>query len=305
MRMLWRGKASAWDCDEMGHLNVATALGKASEALDALAGELGLVSAESPRAMSVLAPREAHMRYLAETRPGAAIAIEGGVSALDESSLAARLVMRHVETGQAAIGFTFLGDHIEAASARRFPWSARTSRAAGDLMVEPPPETLARGIALDPPSDDPERAPSLARADALGLDEIGRGVFRDHEADAFGRVRIAALQGRVSESATNLMRGETQAAHAAGAGGALLEARLLVRAHAAPGARFVIRSGIADYGPKVWRQIHWLLDPASGTAWASLEAVGVRLDLEARKAMELPDDARDALERARAPGLTI
>ena len=42
MRELWRGNANAWECDEMGHLNVKSYLAKAMQAVARLIEDAGL-----------------------------------------------------------------------------------------------------------------------------------------------------------------------------------------------------------------------------------------------------------------------
>lgn len=295
-RPLWRGQANAWECDEMGHLNVRGYALKAAEALAALAGEIGMSNLEDDAAFSALSPRELHIRFLREARPGAPLEISGGVSQLGEDSLIATMVMRHAN-GTPAAGINLAADHVETRSGRAFPWAERIRAAAETLKVEPPEHARVRGTTTDPSTDDA----SLARADALGLPEIGRGVFLRSDCDAFGRVRIDTYQGRVSDSASNLFRAKTGAASESNLGGALLESRIIAKTQARGGDGYVIRSGVAALEGKVWRVVHWFLDPQTGAHLASMEGAGVHFDLVARKAVVPTGEALEVLEKFHRP----
>jgi acyl-CoA thioester hydrolase len=291
-QLLWRGQANAWECDEMGHLNVRAYAMKATEALHALARQIGMSNLEDSAAVSALCPREILIRFLAEARPGAPLDISGGVSRVDEDSLTAVMEMRHGDRRPAA-GFTITADHVETASGAAFPWAARIRAAAEALEVAPPAHAGPRGTTTTPPTEDA----SLARADALDLLEIGRGVFLRSDCDAFGRVRIDTYQGRVSDSASNLFRRKSGAASETNLGGALLESRIIVHAEARGGDPYVIRSGIAEISGKVWRVVHWFLDPFTGAHLASMEGAGVHFDLKARKAIAPSAEILAELER--------
>ena len=54
---VWRGGVSAWECDEMGHLNVRFHVSRALEGLGVLAELLGLEPIFAPNAAATLAVR--------------------------------------------------------------------------------------------------------------------------------------------------------------------------------------------------------------------------------------------------------
>jgi acyl-CoA thioester hydrolase len=51
--------------------------------------------------------------------------------------------------------------------------------------------------------------------------------------------------------------------------------------------------------------VHWLLDPVTGKAWGSAEAVAVNLDLDARKIIPISPEARAVLKDYVVEGLTL
>jgi acyl-CoA thioester hydrolase len=163
-----------------------------------------------------------------------------------------------------------------------------------------------------PRSIDVARAGALAttaRADALGAPIVGRGLVSPDQTDAFGRMRAEFFIGRVSDSVPNLMaqwRAEAvRETGLAAPGAAVLEYRLLPRAWPRAGDLIEVRSGVVDVTEKTQRLVHWLLDPISGEAWCTAEAVAVTFDLQTRKTIAPPPAHRAALMARALPGWTI
>ena len=71
---LYQGSVNTWECDDGGHLNVRFHLERAMSGLAHMAVHLGVPRAFSANAGSTIVPREAHIRFLKEARPGAALA---------------------------------------------------------------------------------------------------------------------------------------------------------------------------------------------------------------------------------------
>lgn len=69
--LLWRGNANAWECDELGHLNVMFYITKAMQALETLSHQFGMHQAFSQQALASLQVNSYQVRYLAEARAGA------------------------------------------------------------------------------------------------------------------------------------------------------------------------------------------------------------------------------------------
>ena len=292
---VWRGGVNAWECDEMGHMNVRFHLLKAWEALGGLARLLQLPDAWRAGAASTLAVREQHMRFLREAHAGASLSATGAVLRVGEQDADLQVILRH-EDGAPASTFTLRVEHVTG-DGRPFPWPARARHAAEALRRVPEPAAAPRSLAFGAP---PASAASLARADALGLLTIGRGVLDPSGCDAHGRLRPDEVVGRVSDGVGALVRPirEAAVAHApevTRVGGAVLEYRLLMLEPARAGDHLELRSGLAEVGERVSRVAHWLLDPVSGRAWATSEAVVVTFDLDARKIVPIAPAAREAL----------
>lgn len=310
MQEIWRGGVNAWECDEMGHLNVRFYVQRAIEGVMAMAPALALGQAFRSGAAATLIPRDQHIRFLREARPGAPLHMIGGVVEMGETDAVLYQELRHAD-GTPAATFRTVLDHVDAKSGRPFAWSQRTRDAADGWRVVIPLHGASRSVDL-------QRAPDpmidRAVAEGLGLSCIGRGAVTHAECDGFGRARPEIFIGRVSDSVPNLMadwRAEVARTASAAdgvareAGAAVLEYRLIYRAWPRAGDLIEVWSGFTSANEKTQALAHWLLDPVTGAPWCTCEAVAITLDLIARKAIPTPPEHLAALRARLVPGLTI
>jgi acyl-CoA thioester hydrolase len=292
---LYQGSVNTWECDDGGHLNVRFHLERAMIGLAHFAHALELPRAFTTAAGSALVPLEAHIRFLKEAHPGAPLVMHGGVVSLGESDATLCLDMRHAD-GAPASCFTLRVAHAETRDFRPFPWSARTRAAARKLTTALPEHAKARSIDLN-------RAPSEAsRAGAIaaGAARIGATMVSIDQCDAFGRLRGEHVVGRVSDSVPNLLhhwRREAPTAEGGAPAGAVVEARIVFRRWPRPGDLIEVFSGICEVGEKTKRLTHWLCDPETDAAWASMEAVALTFDTATRKTIAISADARAAMQK--------
>jgi acyl-CoA thioester hydrolase len=308
---LYQGSANSWECDEGGHLNVRFQFERALIGLAHLARALEMPGAFAKSACATLVPLEAHVRFLKEARPGAALVMHGGVVELGESQARVCLDMRHGD-GAPASAFTLVVAHADTRGFRPFPWSARTRAAAQRLACTQPAHALPRSIDVSKPPASAARI-SLARARELGAQRIGASLVSPDQCDAFERLRGEHLLGRLSDSAPNLLagwRGEL-AAEAQARGetiapvGAVVEARLMFRAWPGAGALIEVHSALVEVGDKTLRICHWLLDPESGRAWASAEVIALTFDALTRKSIAPSPELRARIQARTAPAMEM
>jgi acyl-CoA thioester hydrolase len=292
---LYQGSVNTWECDDGGHLNVRFHLERAMIGLAHMARALEMPRAFTAAAGATLLPLEAHIRFLKEARPGAPLVMHGGVVALGESDATLCLDMRHGD-GAPASCFTFRVAHVETRNHRAFPWSKRARAAAKRLACKRPAHAAPRSIDLAAAPADA----SHALATTLGGERIGASMVTLDQCDAFGRLRAEHFFGRVSDSVPNLLtRWRQDAAGVAGAApaGAVVEARMVFRRFPRPGELIEVHSGVAEVGEKTLRLVHWIADPESGAAWASMEAVALTFDIATRKTIAPSAEARAAMEQ--------
>ena len=287
----------------MGHMNVQFYLAKADEGLSTLAAGLGL----SPRARgsdrATLVPREQHIRFHRELRPGAPFAVQAGILLAKSEGLIVYEEMQNIATGTVAATFV-----------TRAEWADTTVRGGGlplpigavakaaPLLIDLPAHGQPRGLELPPARP----APSLDEAEQLGLMTTLRGaVLREH-CDAHGYMLPRHYMGRVSDAIPNLIaqtRGEDRSTSTTG--GAALEYRLVYRTPAREGDLLILKSGLRVVSSKTYIWCHWLFDAESGDCFATAEAVAIAMDLTTRKAIEIPPAMREQLERLVVPGLSV
>jgi len=296
---LYQGSVNTWECDDGGHLNVRFHLERAMIGLAHMAAHLGVPRAFTQPAGSTIAPIEAHIRFLKEARPGAPLVMHGGVISLGESDATLCLDMRHAD-GAPASCFTLKVAHVETRGFRAFPWSARTRAAAQQLTVAAPEHSKPRSIDLGAPLSDASRDNAVK----IGAERIGGTMVTPDQCDAFGRLRGEQFVGRVSDSVPNLLMHWRQAAASesgASPAGAVVEARLAFRRFPRAGDLIEVHSGIAEVGEKTLRLAHWLVDPESGVAWGSMEAVALTFDTKTRKALAPSAQARERVAKLVVP----
>src|SRR5438128_461577 len=123
---VWRGGVNAWDCDDMGHLNVRFYVARAMEGLVGLAGAIGMPGAFREQANATLVVKDHHIRFLKEARSRAPLHMVAGVLEMDESHARFLQLLLHSLTGEIAASFQTVVAHATAAEGRPFPWCART-----------------------------------------------------------------------------------------------------------------------------------------------------------------------------------
>ena len=283
---VWRGGVNAWQCDQMGHLNVRFYVAHAMEGLAGLAGAMGLAQAFAPRGAATLQVREHHIRFLKEARLGDPLHMTAGLLEMEEDSATALLLLMHsLEAAPAAIVQTRAA-HVSASEARAFPWPRSTRARAESLRVRIPDGLGARS--LNPGARIPQR--TLQEADSAGLIRYGAGAFGPQDCDVFGRVAAHQMMARLGDGAANgiaLMRG----AVGEHVGFAVVEYRIVYFEPAHAGGRYAARAGLIQAEPRRLGWSYWMFDADTSAPLAAARSVLVPFDLDARKAMTLSDDA--------------
>jgi acyl-CoA thioester hydrolase len=299
---LYQGSVNTWECDDGGHLNVRFHFERAFVGLAHMARALELPRANTESAGSTLIAQEVHVRFLKEARPGAPLVMHGGVVEIGETDATLCLDMRHHDGAPGTV-FTFKVRHVETRALRSFPWSARSKAAAKRLKCKLPEHAKARSIDL---SKAPSQASRQGAID-LGAARIGGALVQPDQCDALGRLRGEHFPGRISDSVPNLLAPYRQAATENGASpaGAVVEARVVFHKFPRAGELIEVHSGIVELGDKTLRLVHWVVDPESGAAWASMEAVALTFDTKTRKAIQPSAEARARIEKLVVKGMSV
>jgi acyl-CoA thioester hydrolase len=287
----------------MGHMNVQFYVQRAEDAVAHLARHLGLGPAVAREANARLIPVQHHMRFHRELRPGAPYWLQAAPVALNGNTVSIGVILRGPDD---TVSYTLCGD---------YQWRDVDSRAVLDLpdevieaiqnrLADLPAPALPRGITLDRPRE----TANLADAERMGLVTALLGEVLPEHCDAAGHLRARDYMGRVSDAIPNLLLRTTGRDRSAETsqrlGGAALEYRFVYRTPARAGDLISVRSGVKSIGPKTYNWVHWIINEDTGEAHATAEAVAVAMDLDARKAIPIPEAMRAVLEPLIIPGLS-
>ena len=297
-----RSSVQTWECDQMGHMNVQFYVAKADEGLAALGAALGLGARSQRGTDAVLIPREHHIRFHRELRPGAPFVVTGGVVRALGEGLVLYEEMQNVATKSVAATFVTRAEWCDVEFRGGLPLPVEAVAKAPKLAIDLPPHGAARGLDMAPPRP----SPSLADAETMGLITTFRGTVLREYCDRADYMTPRHYMGRVSDAIPNLIAQTSGQDRSVGrVGGAALEYRFVYRAFAREGDLLVLKSGLKSVSSKTYVWCHWLFDGDTGECFATAEAVAVAMDLVERKAIEIPPDMRTHLEPLVVPGLSV
>ncbi|MEQ8857561.1 MAG: hypothetical protein RIC56_02835 [Pseudomonadales bacterium] len=278
------GSVNQWECDENDHLNVRYYAHKMNQALQILIAERARI--DPPAVLPRI--RTQHIRFLRESRAATPVRVDCAISAVTPASLHVLSLMHDNVSGEVLAAFQTSLDATGLALA--------DDRTGPSFAV---PE-FARPRGLDP-AQLPGAPDTWDQARSAGFRIVGRGVIGPEECDAHEALLPHVYIGRVSDGMPNLWAllnpASEQAARAAGGlGGAALEQRLTILAPLHRGAVFTQLSGVRRIGNKTQQMAHVLYDETHNRVAATVEALGVAMDLTTRRAVPISAQRRAHLE---------
>ena len=300
---VWRGGVRAWECDDMGHMNVRFYVARAMQGLAGVAAALGMPDAFRAQAAASLVVRQHHIRFLNEARAGTPLHMTAGVLAMGEADATLLQTLVHSRTGKTAATFVTQVSHVSAREGRVFPWPHRAHAAAEALQTEATAEAGPRGLTGPPPT-----ATEAAQAGAFG--PAARGMVAVEDCDLYGRMRTELVLGKISDGIPHLigaLRRESLAAAGPDRriGGAAVEYQLSYFGAPAAGDLYMLRAGLVAVDSRKARMRHWLVDALTGAPWAAAENLSVHFDLDERRVLTLPPEAVARLQEGLADPAAI
>jgi len=299
----WVGEASAWQCDDLGHLNMRHYMTKAREARQMFIIRLGLSEAFTPRTSSTVRVRDFHIKYLAEARPGDSLRIQSGLIDITETQLVLCHMMYHADHRLAATIVETV-EHFSIPSGKAFAWPQRVREKSGDFQIDLPDSAKPRGLRWDAP----HIGPDLATLKGWGMKPIGMGVFQDAEMDRTQAAKAEAILGRTTETIAAFKEGweELQDAElrAQGLLGALLEMRAFINSPARTGDPYLFFSGVQSNNTHTRTLIHNIVNPVSGKNYSSMIAVGCLFNLNTRKLVKASPEQVVRIQANAISGIT-
>lgn len=283
-------RMKAEHCDQAGHVNVQAFLGLVDEAVGALC--LGL----APHC-SRLQVVEARVSFKAELFCGDVVSVRSGIRSADRHSLVAvHGIVVHPSGRLVCVVETRLSALNDAGKPTDHGWDDATLQA---LTVQDwPALPKARPPALPRASQAPTTASTLS----------GMAVVDAWDVDADGWLQMRALVNLCSTGARQYLAqiGLDKARMSAGQMTvAAVDYCVEVWQRPRLGCNLSLRSAHLSASAKSIRFSHHLIDSDLGTVYATVEIVGVMLDLVSHRSAEVPADVRLRLDRLAAAGAGV
>jgi acyl-CoA thioester hydrolase len=273
---------NTWQCDENDHLNVQYYTEFGQEASAHLLAAMGLGPRARNRLGLTLKPVEDHIRYLREFRVVESIEVRSAPVEVGERDIAIYHEVLNRADGALAstIRCRFESDR---------PWPADFVARARAATIDMPATSKPRSVGT-------HKMPDVALADAerIGLIVTGRTVIKPGECDEHGVFLPRCQFGRFSDAAPMLWNHfgfDRAAMQDRQEGTVVVETLHHYRAPLGVGDLMVLMSGLADFGDKIVKLVHYAFDAESGTLAACSEGIGVKFDQKIRKIMTMsPED---------------
>ncbi|GHA88437.1 thioesterase [Algimonas arctica] len=298
----WAGDCSAWECDELGHLNMSFYLDKFEQARMGLFVRLGLHEAFRTGAISTVRSRDIHIKYLAEARPGSPLRIESAIIALHDTTAEVGHVMYHRD-GRMAATLREIVEHVYIPEDKKFAWPSRLKLKAAEHMDQLPAPARARNLSLDWEL----KSPAASELDYLGAADIGSGMFLPADTMPAGHVPFSKIFRRITTTLGWYSGGWPEFSDpdyiANGGSAVVLEIRVHMPNLLRAGDIYHMRPAIVDANPYTRLIMHNILNTLTGECVVAGYAAAGLFDLNARKLTKATDEQIGALMQAGIPSL--
>ncbi|MEL6686575.1 MAG: thioesterase family protein [Pseudomonadota bacterium] len=290
----WSGDCSAWECDELGHLNMSYYLDKFEQARMGLFVRLGLTNAFKPGAHSTVRSRDIHLKYLAEARPGSPLRIESALIALHEDTAEVGHVMYHRD-GRMAATLREVVEHVYVSEDRTFAWPSRLKAKADAHTDQMPAPARPRNLSLD--WDIP--TPDATYLESLGASDIGGGIFLDADTMPSGHVPFSRIFRRITTTLGWFGEGWPEFADPAyieaGGSAVLLEVRVTMPTFLQAGDCYHLRPAVVSANPYTRLIMHNVLNSVTGECVAVGYAASGLFNLKTRKLVKATEEQNEQL----------
>lgn len=281
----YQGMVCAWECDDIGHMNVQFYVAKADEAARLFFLMHGLGHQHLESADQSISSRTTHCRYHKELRSGALVSGKTHVI----KATADQLVLCHILSDGAVdeIAATLVVRYDLVNSAGQIvPWSdahcAAFARAEADL----PEAARARSLTQD-------EAPAPLTLEAslkLPLFDIYQGMVQTEHCCVQGFMRPQFLMSRISDGAGHLWQKagfDRYRLMEENLGTVVLETRVDFYKPIIAGQGLSVRSALLAVTGRTLHFRHFVFDIESGTQVGGGEVVALLIDMDARKSVPL------------------
>ena len=260
----------------MGHMNVRVYVEKQLEGMMAFAHHLEMPHAFQANSPSTIIPVDQHIRFVREVLPGKPLTMNGCVLETGETDALIYQELRHSDGGLAAAMQTRIA-HVDTTAREPFGWSSRTRAVFPKFEGKVPEGAAPRSIDADAVTT-PYSQITQDRIDKIKAPLIGAGAVPAAHLDVHGRMAPFWVIGRTSDSVPNLLYNwRRRVADAAGdrrMGAAVLEYRIRYHDWPEAGDLYTLYTSFGGANGKTHSLVHWMMNPDTGTPWATMQATG-------------------------------
>ena len=318
MQQLFESTVKAEEIDSLGHLNVRFYLSRVESAARVLLGQLGLDRDTLKSRGAALQRIDTYSQFKREQFEGAHLTVHGGL--LESTTHEARgyFEIRNPEKDELAGLFVTGTALVDKASRERLEMPPGVAGINEMYGVRLPEYAVPRSLSLDKPST----AVTLAQLEEMVTDDpipgmmSGRreGVIEADDCDEQGRLRQdvemmfvlhRAIMAEAAARGEDVKHGPpvqyTDEGHRFS--WAMMETRSVEFARPRSGDRVVFMGADVGLGEKTRQSRRWMFVADTGELLSIHDSVGVAIDLDARKAIQIPADLRAQIERTYLPEL--
>ncbi len=290
------------EIDSLGHMNVRFYIERAAKAHQLLLNELGV----SPGEGQQLRRLDTHNRFHREQFAGATLHTYGGlVTTENNDSITGYYEIRNVEKEQVAATFIITSQLLNISTGSPVEIPSPDRQLADSLTIEIPEHGRPRSLFLNPP-----RRPTFEEVEPLipdhellgGMSGRREGVILEEDCDSSGRlgedkdlvhVVFRPQPGEdIREMGPPHLRDEQGRLYS----WAMMEIRSIVFERPRLGEGIISLSTDVNFGEKWRHSRRWIFSKDSGALLGISDQTGICMDLEARRAIAMPDEVREVIE---------
>lgn len=294
------------EIDSLGHMNMRYYGTRAASATEALFARWGWDQKRLDEEGLILVAQDSFNHYLREQFAGATIHVDGGVCDVRADGLSVYLELVNPKTGDRAATFItrpVLYDR-KTRTPKHFPKALLDQAEAS--MVDVPPYGMPRSIDLTPPRIDARYEDVKRRLSDTPHPFSGRGEIRvpAEECDQYGYLNLTCAQDimfavfAAAARKAGMKMGPPIEAGPDGRriGWAMLENRQYLVKTPRSGDPITTLSAPIKLGAKTQQMRRWTFNTQTGELLGVIDGVSLALDLDARKAIDIPAYMRRELE---------
>ena len=287
----YRGTVYRWELDNVDHFTVAFYFQRFADAILGLLESLELGPPYMARTGRGAVPVDAYVRYMRELRVGDLLHVDSGVIAVEDGDIVTGHKLFDSDAGGVCATVELRTRHVELAGRVPVPLSGAQREAI-----------RARQVTWDGPVRERRAVPKSDE----GFVEAGREYVKPWEIDAYGQCAMSFYVHRFAAANAHAIAafGMTPAYQREFRRGfSTFEFQLEFLGDLRAGDPVVVRAGLLHVGSSSLRVFHRMSNPRTGELVATLDQLGVHLDMDARRPGPLPEDLKArALAMRVAPG---